>query len=62
MVTYKYMRSGGYEEMQIKTIERAMGLAALNFRENVEPIEIVDDNTTYSKVEIKNYIRQNNII
>lgn len=61
-VLYKYRRSGQIEELRIATLERAMSLAALNFAESIEPIEITCGDISYSTEEIKKYIKEHNII
>lgn len=61
-VTYRYKRSGQIEEMKITNLQRAMSLAALNFTESIEPLEIVTEDTSYSKEQIEQYIKVHNII
>lgn len=60
-ITYRYIRSGQIEEMKIERLDLAMGLAALNFRESIEPIEIVDVDNVYGVTEMKQYIKENNL-
>ncbi|MFS0557421.1 hypothetical protein [Brevibacillus sp. 179-C9.3 HS] len=60
-ITYRYIRSGQIEELKIETLDRAMGLAALNFRESIEPIEIVDGDRMYGVAEMKQYIKEHKL-
>lgn len=60
-VIYRYIRSGQLEELKISTVERAMGLAALNFRESIEPIHIRTDDKIFNTNDIRNYIKVHNI-
>ncbi|GED33502.1 hypothetical protein P9G84_10180 [Brevibacillus centrosporus] len=61
-VIYRFRRSGAVEEMKIANLRRAMSLAALNFTESIEPLEIVCGEISYSTQEIKQYIKEQNVI
>ncbi|WP_179097799.1 hypothetical protein [Paenibacillus sp. FSL H7-0331] len=61
-VLYRYKRSGRNEEIKIASLERAMSLAALNLRENIDPVEIIVSGVIYDFDKIKQYIKVNNVL
>ncbi|GMX64503.1 MULTISPECIES: hypothetical protein [Paenibacillus] len=60
-VIYRYRRSGQIQDLKIATLERAMSLAALNFRESIEPIYIKTNDKIYDTNDMRNYIKVHNI-